>query len=240
MRVLEALASQVGLLIENQRLYREVEFEAGLAERTRLAREIHDGLAQTLGYLKLRTARIMSWMRSGAEHRAQEGLEDLKFQLDAAYVDAREAIDGLSIDMRDGDFADLLAEITEEFHALAKIPIRTSPAPGVELGPEVQVQLLRIIQEALGNIRKHASASQAAIEWSEIDGGIVLQIRDDGCGFDPEDVPPISKHGLRIMRERADLLGAELQLTSEQGVGTAIEIRMPMAVEERGDEYPRG
>lgn len=227
MNVIEALASQIALLIENQRLYREVEYKAGLAERTRLAREIHDGLAQTLGYLKLRTAQIINWMQSGSGERAEDALIELRQQLDDAYVDAREAIDGLSIDMTNGDFESLLKDIYGEFRALAGIPIQAGPTPEIEFAPEVQLQLLRILQEALGNIRKHASATRAAVEWEVDHHWVTLRIEDDGCGFEPDEVAPISRHGLRIMRERAELLGADFRLISGSGQGTEIQIRLP-------------
>jgi two-component system nitrate/nitrite sensor histidine kinase NarX len=187
--LVDIVAGQMALLIENHRLYLQGEYQVALDERARLAREIHDGLAQSLGYLKLRTGQIINWLQIGDSQRAETGLIEVRQLLDEAYVDAREAIDGLSLDAGDGAIDQWDEEILAEFELLGGIPARAQPAPDVELPQEAQVQLQRIVQEALSNIRKHADATEASLDWRLDDFYLTLMIEDNGCGFDPEDVP---------------------------------------------------
>lgn len=235
LRVIDSVASQASLLVDSHRLFREAEYRAGLEERNRLAREIHDGLAQTLGYLKLRTTQLTRWLQAGAAERALQGIDEIRRLLDEAYVDAREAIDGLRADPGATQLETWLQQVYQEFEVLSNVRVIPSAVPEVDLPPEVRAQLLRIIQEALGNIRKHANAEHAWIDWELDDHWLQFRIRDDGCGFDPADVPPISRHGLRIMRERAELLGADFQIASGDGQGTEVVVRLPLQeLEEAG------
>lgn len=233
-RIIESVASQAALLVDSHRRFHEIEYHAALAERERLAREIHDALAQTLGYLKLRTAQLGRWMEEGSEARVQEGIADVRRMLDEAYVDAREAIDGLRLDPAEGkDLQSTLDKVYEEFTEISRVELVSSQAPDLVLPPEVRAQLLRIIQEALGNIRKHASAESAWVSWELGEHWLTLRVRDNGCGFDPGDVPLISRHGLRIMKERAELLGADFQIASRIGEGTEVEVRLPLMTLDR-------
>ena len=84
------------------------------------------------------------------------------------------------------------------------------------------------MQEALSNIRKHSDATQASLEWNTDPDWLTLRIADNGRGFDAADVPPISQHGLRIMRERAELIDAGFQIISRSGDGTQVVIRLPV------------
>jgi two-component system nitrate/nitrite sensor histidine kinase NarX len=128
----------------------------------------------------------------------------------------------------DGNVDQWLEEILAEFELLSGVPARADPAPNVELPQEVQVQLQRIVQEALSNIRKHANATEARLHWRLDDFELTLYIEDNGLGFDPDDIPPTARHGLRIMQERADLLEADFQITSQPGQGTQISIHLPL------------
>lgn len=234
MQLVAIVAGQAALLIGNQRLFLHGEHQAALAERTRLAREIHDGLAQTLGYLKLRTAQIASWLQEGKSGRVEEGLADIRKLLNEAYTDAREAIDGLHLQNADGDIGEWMVEVLSEFEMLSGLPVESTSLPQVTLPLEVQLQLQRIIQETLSNIRKHAQASRVWFEWQVTDGWLDLNVHDDGCGFDPEVVPPLDRHGLRIMQERAKLLRAELQITSRPNSGTTVTIELPLEETQMG------
>jgi signal transduction histidine kinase len=218
------------LLVHNHRLYQQAELRAGLAERARLAREIHDGLAQTLGYLKLKVNQVQVWLAAGTSERAADGLAEVKQRLADAYIDAREAIDGLRLEGSDGSLEAWLTQIYQDFEALSRLRIQATAAPDLRLSPEVQSQLLRILQEALANVRKHAAASTVQVSWSMNAHWLVLAVIDDGIGFDPQEVAPIHRHGLQIMRERAELLGAELQLQSRPAQGTRLTVRLPRTV----------
>jgi signal transduction histidine kinase len=97
---------------------------------------------------------------------------------------------------------------------------------------EVQAQLIRILQEALSNVRKHAVASQVWVSCFEQERDLVLEIRDDGLGFSPDDVTGHSRHGLRGMRERSELIGADFQVISRPKHGTIIRVCLPLRVGE--------
>jgi len=227
-QLVATVAGQMALLVENHRLYSQAEHQVTLAERARLAREIHDGLAQTIGYLKLRTAQIASWLATGATQQASTGLDEVRGLLGEAYVDAREAIDGLRLKPGEERLDQWLEQSLLEFQELSAIHVEAGPPPNLPLPPEVQIQLLRIVQEALSNIRKHSQATCVQVEWQVNEHWLTLRISDNGHGFDPDDVPPISRHGLRIMCERAELLDAGFQIVSRPGEGTQVVIRLPL------------
>lgn len=227
-RLMMTLAGQAALLVENHQLYLQAEHQAALAERSRLAGEIHDGLAQTLGYLKLRATQISSWLEVGETQQAITGLGEVRDLLTEACVDVREAIDGLSLKPGNGKLSQWLDQVLEDFQSLTGIQAEMTALPELALPPEVQAQLLRIVQEVLSNIRKHSGATQVRLEWQCEAGWLTLRIADNGRGFDPADVPPISQHGLRIMRERAELLDADFQIISRPGAGTQVVIRLPV------------
>jgi two-component system nitrate/nitrite sensor histidine kinase NarX len=227
-QLVATVAGQAALLIENHRLYMHGEHRAVLDERARLAREIHDGLAQTLGYLKLRAAQIDDWLEHGDDQQARIALSELRQLLGNAYVNTREAIDGLRLAAEAQNLQAWVQEIVSEFEALSGIPVTVTTPPDVSLPLEAHVQLHRVVYEAFSNIRKHADATRAWLEWRQDDYWLTLHIKDNGCGFDLDDVPPTAQHGLRIMRERAELLDADFQVTSQEDKGTEIIVRLPL------------
>jgi signal transduction histidine kinase len=236
-RLVTMLAGQLSLLLDNYRLYLQVESQAVLAERARLAREIHDGLAQVLGYLKLRLAQSELWLREGRTDRALDGLAEANRLAADAYVDTREAIDGLRLRPDDATLERWVEQVAGDFESLSGISVSSSAIPDVDLPMEVQVQLIRLVQEALSNVRKHAGADQARLEWKRMEAGLMVEIVDNGQGFDAIDVPPIAQHGLRIMRERAEMLDAEFQVTSRPGEGTRVSVLIPERWFDGGGHY---
>jgi len=227
-RLVATIAEQMALLVENHRLYAQIEQQAALTERARLAREIHDGLAQSLSYLKLRAARIARWLNSGETERAVAGLDEVRDLLTEAYADAREAIDDLRVKPDDDRPNQWLEQALADFQSLTAIQVETSPPLELNLPTEVQAQLLRIVQEALSNVRKYADATCVRCEWQVNEQWLTLRIADNGRGFDPEDVPPLSRHGLQIMQERAELLDADFQIISRPGAGAQVVVRLPL------------
>lgn len=224
------VAGQAALLLENRRLSVQVEHQAALAERARLAREIHDGLAQTLGYLKLRTSHLTESLRQRDDVGAIiTEVREVQHLLDEAYVDAREAIDGLQLISAESDLKSWMREVARDFEILSGVPVTIDPAPDVHLSQETHAQLQRIVQEALSNVRKHAQAGAVCIGW-EVEKGarLVVRVEDDGAGFEPRQGDRAAQHGLRMMRERAELLDAELQIVSRPGQGTSVIVRLAL------------
>lgn len=229
--LLQTLTGEVNKISQNAELIAELEFNAIIAERTRLAREIHDGLAQTLGFLKLQTAQMENLLATNETDRLQEHLTTTYKVLSDAYMDVRHAIDGLRISPNGEGLPTWLRETCLEFEENTGLPVKLVESPVEEKLPlEVQAQLIRIVQEALSNVRKHANATRAWVICRHTEKGDMVEIGDDGCGFSPEEIPGVSKYGLQGMRERSDLIGAEIEVISRLGEGTIIRVYLPVSV----------
>jgi len=227
--LLQTIASQVALVVQNASLMAELEFQSMIQERARLAREIHDGLAQTIGFLKLQASQMRNYLLHGEIERARQSAELFYTTLSEAYQDARQAIDGLRISPDECGLSGWLEQTTGEFHELSGLPVELDLQElNSTISPEIQAQLIRILQEALSNIRKHAHANQVWVACHERDHDLVLEVRDDGQGFLPEDVSSASRHGLRGMRERAELVGADFQVISRPSEGTIVRLLLPI------------
>jgi two-component system nitrate/nitrite sensor histidine kinase NarX len=227
--LLRTVAGQVALIVQNADLMAELEYNTMIQERTRLAREIHDGLAQTIGFLKLQAAQMRSYLGRGEVERAGQSADLFYSTLSEAYQDARQAIDDLRISPHECGLSGWLEQMANEFAELSGLEVTLAPVEvKVDLSSEIHAQLIRILQEALSNVRKHARASQVWIVCQEVSQDLILEVRDNGDGFSPEDVSLTSRHGLRGMRERADLIGADFQVISRIGEGTTMRLRLPL------------
>jgi len=227
--LLQTIAGQVALVVQNAGLMAELEFQSMIQERARLAREIHDGLAQTIGFLKLQSSQLRTILARGEVERARQYLDLFYSTLSEAYQDARQAIDGLRISPDECGLGGWLAQTTNEFRDLSGLNVELDLQDvHAAISPEVQAQLIRIMQEALSNVRKHASAQAVRVVCRETDDDLWLEVHDDGQGFLPEDIAAASRHGLRGMRERADLIGADFQVVSRPQEGTIVRLRLPV------------
>lgn len=230
--ILQTIAAQAALLVENERMLHSLEYKVVIEERARLAREIHDGLAQTLAFLKLQSAQMQSYLAQGDITRLSAVLKDNYQALAEAYLDTRQAIDNLRLTPQEG-LETWVERILREFETGAGVRVERALAPlQRELTPEVQAQLIRIVQEALSNVRKHARATYARVSLREWSGELILEVTDNGLGFDAGDVPEISRHGLRGMRERAEMIGADFQIVSQPHRGTTVRLVLPAWLEE--------
>jgi len=213
---------------ESEELLRQLEYKAVLDERTRLAREIHDGLAQTLAFLKMEASRMQTYLTKGDMEAVTRTLQACYRTLSDAYLDARQAIDNLRR-VPDELLGDWLEVTAADFNSLTGIEIDVSDIHLQHVfSPGVKAQLIRIVQEALTNIRKHAQACGITISACERAGEVILEVKDNGQGFTPEQTQPTSQYGLRSMRERAESIGADFQIVSSPGVGTTVRLRIPV------------
>ena len=228
-RLLSVMAVRTAMVIENTRLYDHVEAAAALGERAHLAREVHDGLAQSLSYLNLKLAKLLSY-DSLPEPLSQE-LQEVKQASEASLAEARQSIAALRLGPTDeGRFMDTLQRYVEEFaeeNGLAVSLVKGAGLPPTS--PQVRAELLRIVQEALNNVRKHAQASSVRVVLTASPKGIGVRIQDDGQGFayDETRLAEDRHFGLVGMRERAFCLGGELRVHSEPGKGTVVEVEVP-------------
>jgi signal transduction histidine kinase len=230
-RLLTQLGHQVGVAIENARLYQQVRRLAILEERDRLAREMHDHLAQALGYLNLKTSITGELLSDGQLDQAQASLLELQEVSKQSYTDVREAIFNLRTATSSGlsllpALREYLAEYRTHYGVDARLVIDEDPA---QFSPDVDIQILRIIQEALTNVRKHAGASRAWVHFEGTGDRTRIIVEDDGGGFDLALVTGEGQRyfGLQIMRERATSVGGSLELDSQPGKGTRVVIRVP-------------
>ena len=228
---MQAAAEQIGILITNSDQLARLEFKIVMDERTRLSREIHDGLAQTLGFLKLQVAQMLGYLDRNDFKQLGQAVKNCYDALSTAYQDARLAIDGLRVSPlgQDGYKIDTwLRQIVQEFEAQSfdvRIDVLDLSA---NLPPEIHAQLIRIVQEALSNVRKHAQTSQVWISCFQQSSDLTLEIRDNGQGFTPGEIPDPYRYGLRGMQERAELIGADFQVISRPGQGTTVRLRLPL------------
>lgn len=199
---------------------------AALEERARLAREIHDGLAQHLWFAKLKFERLAGTLSESDQALASE----VSQALDAAIVEAREALVTMRASLtEDVPFGDMLTRSVDDFESRSGLRVEFSMSTGIpsNLAPRVQVELLRIVSEALTNVRKHADATMVRISAEVSEGELVITITDNGRGFAQEEAFDQGM-GLRGMRERARLIGGSLLVMSELSGGTTIEARAPL------------
>ena len=211
---------------------------ATLQERERVARELHDSLGQVLGYVKMQAQAARGLLAQNQSAEADDYLAQLVAVAQDAHADVREYILGARVEMSaDAGFLPALTQYLQRFSENYGIAAELSAPP--ELGdgafePMVEVQLLRIIQEALTNVRKHARARRVHISLSVYDSRAEAIVQDDGAGFDPEvlETAEGQKFGLRFMRERAAEVGGNVQIRSAPGEGTQVIICVPFRKDE--------
>lgn len=220
----------VSFLLKKIEVMSLLEYTTTIQERERIAREIHDGLAQTLGFLKLQTAQMIGYMAEGDHNLATRKLEDCYQLLNEAYDDAREAIDNLKTDVAYQDIDQWMFDFGQEFRNFAGFDVHVDceDLPNV-VPPEKNSQIIRIVQEALSNIRKHSKGKNVWLTCQLNDNVLFLEVRDDGVGFMPDDIRSPSRHGIKGMMERAELIGADFQILSNNNIGTSIQIQLPVS-----------
>lgn len=212
----------------NLNVYRRIEKEAILEERSRIGREIHDSIAQALAYLKLKTTLTRDSLSSGETSKALVGLRDMQKVSEDAYQDVREIIDSLSTEVEEVHLIPTLAEYIRVFRKRTGIRAEFhSSDNSMRLSPLAELQMLRIAQESLTNIRKHAQASQAWVRIGDTPRGWEMVVEDNGKGFPSVHEGEDTHHGLKIMMERAHSIGAVLSVETNPDQGTKIVVRLP-------------
>ena len=203
-------------------------------ERERIARELHDGVAQFLGYVNTKIVAISKLLDKNRNHSAQKHIDQILQAVHDQSVDVRASIVGLKLTESGGeDLAENLREYLRQYNTLLDLPVELVIEPQAEkirLNPEVELHLVRIVQEAISNIRKHSNANLAVVKLAMVGEMLVLTIQDDGAGFNPWqlNIDNQPHFGLQIMRERAELAGAQFSLVSEPGIGTIITIQLQL------------
>ncbi len=221
--LLKTVGQQIGVAVENARLYEQAQHTAVAAERNRLARELHDAVTQTLFSANLIADVIPRiWKRNPQE--GMQSLEELRQLTRGALAEMRT----LLLEMRPeslerSDLKSLLTQLADAFVGRVRIPVALTIEGECELTHDVKLVFYRVAQEALNNIAKHAGARQVELRLECQAGQMTLSIRDDGLGFEPGSLPP-GHMGVAIMRERANAIGASLAIESQAGRGTTVTL----------------
>jgi len=239
--LLGGLATQAGVAIDNASLYREVRNFAAVEERERIAREMHDGLAQALGLIYLRLDRLQELAGAGTTLTLEPELAGVKKIAENAYDEVRQSIFGLRTQVSRGrKLLPVLTEYLHEFSTQTNIHVSlvAEDDRAVQFPPAVEVQLIRIIQEALTNVRKHAIATRAVVNFCRNGERARVSVEDNGRGFEMSEVFSNGGNhfGLHTMRERAQSIGGFLEVQSSHERGTMITVEFPVPSRE---EYPR-
>jgi len=232
LNLLPTIAAQAAIAIENARLYEQARQLAVMEERQRLARDLHDAVTQTLFSASL-IAEALPTIWESDQDEGRQLLQDLRQLSRGALAEMR----SLLMELRpaalvEANLCDLLRQLSEAITGRTGIPVTVTVGDQYELSPDVHVALYRIAQEALNNVVKHAQASQVVISLrslpppshtGEREERVELRVSDDGRGFNVSRIP--SDHmglGLGIIRERAQAIGASLELESQPGRGTQV------------------
>lgn len=229
---LERFAVQAGIAIDNAHLHAQVAEIATARERLRIAHEMHDGLAQVLGYVNTKVQAAKQYLRRGKTEEASTQLDELAVSARQAYGDVREAIVGLrTLPGSDRTLSQVLGEFLQHWKEQSGVRTELAIDADLRLQTSVELQIVRIIQESLTNVRKHARATTVRVDVHKQDGRLVVSIRDDGLGFNPHLTTrgEFPKFGLTTMRERASSIRATLDIDSEPGAGTTVRFSMPLA-----------
>lgn len=225
---LARFASQAAIAIDNAYLHMQVRSLAVAEERIRIAHELHDGQAQVLAYVNTKAQAVKEFMRQERYDKAGEHLEQLAGAAREVYADVREGILGLrAVVAGDQSFLDALRQHVETWQDQCGIPVRLDVDEEPHLSPDVELQLLRIVQEALANVRKHSQAENVEILLRKRPLGLTITVTDDGAGFEVDSVGRAAgrpRFGLSTMRERAESIGARFELQSTAGQGTTVRV----------------
>ena len=222
-RIIETVGHHVSNALTNMRRAEEKHRLAVLEERSVIARELHDSIAQSLSYLKIQVARLEQSIDQGRDTRAIA--DELKSGLNAAYRELRELITTFRLRIDERGFNAALQETISEFSQKLGFPVYLSNnLSGIALSANEEMHVIRIIREGLSNIERHAGAKSARIDIAvDAQHTVCVRISDDGRGFDPEHTPT-GHFGTSIMRDRALILEGSLEIQSTPDIGTTVTL----------------
>jgi signal transduction histidine kinase len=223
-------ASQASLAIENTSLRAQAAQAAVTAERSRIARDLHDAVTQTLFASSL-IAEVLPVLWDRKPDEARRRLDEVRRLNKAALAEMRTLLLELKPSaLLEAEIPDLFRHLCDAFSGRTMVPVHQNLDASIELSGEAKVAFYRIAQEGLNNISKHAEATQVWLTLRRTSpetgsAGIELSLRDDGLGFDPQQIS-FENLGLGIMHERADSLGAQFILNASPGQGVEITVRL--------------
>ncbi len=235
LETLASLADQAAIAFEHARLQDRLRELAVESERERIAREMHDGLAQVLGYVSTKSQAVEQLLAAGRVDAARAQMAELGAAARSLYVDVREAILGLRSPISPGiGLIGAIEDYGARFADAAKVGVSVDATPAARdarLRPAVEANVFRIVQESLTNIRKHAGAGRVVIRLERVGEDLQVQISDDGRGFPAmaETGGDWPRYGQAAMRERAAAIGGRIDWTNAAGGGGLVTLDIPIA-----------
>ncbi|CAN5565818.1 type IV pili methyl-accepting chemotaxis transducer N-terminal domain-containing protein [soil metagenome] len=225
--LLDALASHLASALESLRAAALAREAAVAEERALIARELHDSIAQSLVFLKIQVQLLRAASQKGQAAQMTQALDELDTGLRESIGDVRELLVHFRTRTNTDDIGQALQETLQKFQHQTGLPAHLSvQGDGLPLPPDVQVQVLHVLQEALSNVRKHAGATQVNVDVIKGERWQFL-VRDNGVGFDASQGHGPSHVGMKIMRERAGGIGAQVEVSSRPGEGTTATLTLP-------------
>ncbi len=230
-QLVEALSRHMGMALGAARRTEQERLLALQEERSVIARELHDSLAQALSYMKIQVSLLQRALADPA--RAAEAgpiLADLREGISAAYRQLRELLVSFRLGLS-ADLATLMEDAAREYGTRGGLEVALAVALGpCQLSPNQEVHVLQIVREALSNMVHHAAARHAWVELlGGVDGEVRLEVRDDGCGIGAPPADARNHHGLAIMRERARSMGGKIEIGPVLPSGTRVCVRFRAA-----------
>lgn len=226
---LTRFAVQAALAIDSSDLHQKLRSLAIAEERARIAREMHDGMAQVLAYVNTKAQAAGEHLRRGRFDKAAHQLDELSGAAREVYTEVREGILALRTAPSPGQsMPKALLDFVNRWQEQAGIDVQANIDVSIDLPPAVELQLLRVVQEALSNVRKHSGAKSVIVQMRRQGSTVEALVSDDGSGFDPAALHRTGRprFGLAIMRERAESVGGQLTIDSEPGLGTSVQIQV--------------
>jgi len=232
--LLQSIGELLGLALHNALLERENLRATVLSERQGMAAEVHDSIAQTLAFVKMRMPLLQEAIAKHDEAAALSYCADVRKAVSSAHTNLREVLAHFRAPMDPLGLKHALRSSVLAFRELTHVELTfEDPVPELRLSVAQEFQLLRIVQEALANITKHARARRAWLTVEQQRGRVDVVIEDDGDGISPVDAADAadaeSHYGLNIMRQRAASLGGTLDVCARDGGGTRVHLRFPTA-----------
>ena len=225
--LLDALASHLASALESLRAAALAREAAVAEERAMLARELHDSIAQSLVFLKIQVQLLRTASHKGQAPQMEQALNELDTGLRESISDVRELLVHFRTRTNTDDIGQALQETLQKFQHQTGLPAHLEvQGDGLPLPPDVQVQVLHVLQEALSNVRKHAGATEVYVEVVKGERWL-FRVRDNGIGFDAGHHRGQNHVGMNIMRERADGIGARVEVVSRPGQGTTATLTLP-------------
>jgi two-component system nitrate/nitrite sensor histidine kinase NarX len=225
--LLDALASHLASALEGLRAAALEREAAAGEERALLARELHDSIAQSLAFLKIQAQMLRTAVQRQQPEQVRITLDELDAGLKESIGDVRELLVHFRTRTNNVDIESALQETLQKFQHQTGLPTRLQiEGEGLPLPADVQVQVLHVVQEALSNVRKHAGASHVSLD---VHKGLQwrLVVRDNGQGFDTTLQHRETHVGTKIMRERAERIGASVLIQSVPGQGSSVTLTLP-------------